>query len=280
MFISVDWLSFTLPFETLTGSGGEILLWESLLQSIDRYCGAEIDFIAQATDFVHGKGRAPYTDTWHSDMIGITLFARAGSPHMLIELSGKGCQAAREAGVLEAWISRHSGTATRVDIAVDFPTATRPAAFAERRDNQRFKSGGHMHSERGETVYVGSRTSDRYARVYRYEPPHPRSDLLRVEMVFRKDQAKAVCRMLAYDGLRDTTAVCGSVFGWQHPLWPDDFKDAAPLPVERTETHQGKTVHWLFKQVLPACEKVVRSGERDHIESFVNHLLEMLENTR
>lgn len=280
MFISIDWLSFTLPFETLTGSGFEILLFESVLQSIDTYCGAEIDFIAQATDFVHGKGRAPYTDTWHSDMIGITLFARAGSPHMLIELSGKGCQAAQAAGVLEAWITRHGDTATRLDVAVDFPTNIRPLAFAEKRDNQRFKSGGHMHSERGETVYVGSRTSDRYARVYRYDPPHPRADLLRVEMVFRKDQAKSACRLMAAEGLRHLAAVAGSTFGWTHDLWPDDFKEAEALPVERTETHQGKTVHWLFKQVLPACEKVIRAGEREHIEHFLNHLVELLENVR
>lgn len=277
MFVSVDWLSIVFPFETLLGQGGEVLLWDSVLQAIDTYCGPEVEYFGQATDFVHGAGRAPYTDTWHSDMLGITLFARAGSQHMLLELSGKGCQLATAAGILPALMQRHADGCSRIDVAVDFRTDVRPLAFADARTNQRFKSGGHMHSERGETVYVGSRTSDRYARVYRYEPPHPRADLLRCEMVFRKEQAKTACRLAADAGVFHLAAVAGATFGWTHPLWPDDFKDAEALPVERTETHQGKTVHWLFKQVLPACEKVIRGGEKEHIRQFVNHLVALLE---
>lgn len=148
----------------------------------------------------------------------ITLFYGSKDLVMTLEISGKGCEELHNAGRLVDVVrkAQQSGTITRVDVAVDMLTDVDPREFVEARTVKRQKSSEIAVSSTGVTCYIGSRKGDRYARVYRYAPPHPRADLLRCEMVFRKKQAAIVAAEWIEHGDTETAARAGNIYGWQH----------------------------------------------------------------
>jgi len=201
--------------------------------------------------------RRPYTLALSSDDNARVYFSQSTEQRSLYELSGRACQALQTDGDghIRALLSQIATTVTRIDIAVDIHTDVRPYDFAVMRDNDRFRTGGHFVSETGETFYVGSRKSRRYARVYRYEPPHPRSHMLRIEMVARKEQARMVAAVVVDQGVEHAAAAMGQTFGWKHPAWRMKHTDA--IPGYRPETRHSNTVTWLYRQVAPAVQRLI-----------------------
>lgn len=149
---------------------------------------------------------------------GVTLFYGSDDSRMTVEISGKGCERMHNAGTLVELVKKAMdiGTVTRMDIAVDMKCDVDPRDFVKRRKNKRQKSEETAVSNTGITCYVGSRKSDRYARVYRYHPPHPRADLLRCEMVFRGLQAERAVKTWLAVGDEETAARSGNIYGWKH----------------------------------------------------------------
>jgi len=117
-----------------------------------------------------------------------------------------------------------------------------------------------MNSDTGETCYIGSKQSERFARVYRYFPPHPRAHLLRVEMVFRRDYAKQVAATLVEHGVSSVAKSAGKVFGWAHPIWDVDSAVEVDISVTSPEKNAGKTVSWLVRSVAPAIQRLIADG--------------------
>jgi len=138
------------------------------------------------------RSRAPYTDAWVQSEGGITLFASPNLTHACIEISGAGCERLLSHGQFQKILDCSKERITRIDIATDIETSTLPSEFVAIVAHDRMRASGYQKSETGETCYVGSKKSDRYARVYRYYKPHPRANLLRIEHVFRRDYAKVV----------------------------------------------------------------------------------------
>jgi hypothetical protein len=163
-------------------------------------------------------------------------------------------------GWLEPIVAATAHMLTRIDIAVDMETDVQPKEFAAARENKRTKTSAEMHSETGETVYVGSMHSERYARVYRYAPPHPRSHLLRVEHVYRRDYAKTVGALVARETIRTVCASSAQLYGWCHPLADTWGKKVEDITVPRPERNGGKTMVWLIRQCAPAFKKLVDEG--------------------
>lgn len=134
-----------------------------------------------------------------------------------------------------------------------------------------------MRSESGETCYLGSQKSNRYARVYRYHPPHPRAAFLRCEMVCRDQDAKDTANAILHHGLRNTAAALGGVFGWTHSDWTLTPPTDLELAAYRADRHGGKTEYWLHAQVIPALRKLKREGKIEQLESFKNAMLAIFE---
>lgn len=219
-----------------------------------------------------GNGRAPFNKSWFWQDRGITYFYSDTLPYSLIEITGVGCEVLTRNESILKLIKDWSHRLTRIDIAVDFVTDIDPLTFARERNLNKFPSGAEMKSEQGVTCYVGSRKSDRYARVYKYNPPHPRSNTLRCEMVCKDEKAKMAGLSIVRDGLLSVTRSLGEVFVWQHPLW--DFDEDVQLSDLKSvsETHQGNTERWLLTSVMAAIEKLQKRGADDFIVYFLDQV--------
>lgn len=190
--------------------------------------------------------------------------------HMLFQLSGRGCDAIREPGLSRRFVGEVAELLTRFDYAVDIPCDTKPAEFANKRSHHAFRSISYIRSDSGETAYVGSPKSDRFCRVYRYRPPHPRHHLLRVEFVFRRAMARtAAWQYCEQENDAHFLAKLGNTYGWAHPIWRTDARTDERINAPSVDRHTEDTIAWLYKQVAPAMARVMSTGGFD-----ITHFLE------
>lgn len=267
--VMIDWLSFTYPVEY-----GEEINHVSAIHEVENsgidYLGDDWRILMTAQQsWTPCAGRRPYGQGFRIDE-GIAIYYNTKLDTVLVEISGKGCDYLRSLGILDTMVSRMTDRISRIDIAVDIETETTVMEFVNKSECARFKSKSFVTSPTGDTQYIGSRTSERYCRVYRYAPPHPRSQYLRTEFVYRKENAKILAKRLV-DTNFDLFGIAvgsGVIYGFEHP----DFEmneNAIDMSSYTPERREGKTVMWLVSQVAPAFKKLVKSGVIDNPEAFI-----------
>lgn len=195
-----------------------------------------------------------------------------GSDRVFCSFSGQGCAHLRARGRTQTVLSAVAGDVSRIDLSVDLKTETKPLAFGGMRDKSKHKAGSFMFSETGETQYVGSWSGDRFARVYRYNPPHERADFLRVEHVFKGRAAKSVAARLVDVHPSAIVEDVGNIYGWAHPDWLAARRLAAtPESVVwyKEERRPSKTVAWLTETVAPCLVRMVDEGEIEDIHAWL-----------
>lgn len=276
MFVSIDWLSFTVEMEV-----SQMQMAFSIFDRVAQAMQAQFPLAKRA--FVDGytftprMGRAPYNAAMQRDDKGVMAFAHQRIANALFEVGGIGLDALGSLDAELAVMGEVQSRLTRVDIACDIFTETRPDEFAKQRGNEKFKAWSEAVSESGHTVYVGSKTSDRYARVYRYNPPHPRSQFLRVEHVLKAEQAKLAVQSIEVNGLEAFVAMLGNTFGWVHADWNPNVDTAEAAAAWRPERRQGKTVAWMYSTVVPSLRKLIADGVitlADFVEEVTKHELD------
>jgi len=264
----IDWLTFTMGMayadETTSAYANAIAY------GFEDMFGADLRAEAFGGDWEkQERSRAPYTDAWVVKGGGITLFASPNLTHCCIEISGQGCERLIAADLLQKVLAACHERVTRIDIASDIETKISPDEFVEKVDHERMRSSGSQHSDTGDTCYVGSQKSDRYARVYRYSEPHPRAHLLRVEHVFRKEYAKKVaiqCTNTTLDGIAKSA---GLAFGWSHAVWKTDQVEGVDISVVSERRNTGKTVHWLIDSAAASFKRLCADGTIKDPEDFL-----------
>lgn len=259
MLTKIDWISFTVrrvveegdTERSALGQGWDALeeLWEDCYNALN-----------VTHDWTWQKGRKPYAASYRSPDNGVAIFVHPRLDHILFEISGRGCDTLAKYEHAEAFLESIAGRLTRLDVAVDMHTDTSPTDFLAEREMKRFKSSGIQTSESGITCYIGSRTSNRYACVYRYNPPHERSHLLRSEFRMKAEDAEYCARAILAEGLPAVAKTLGDQFGWRHPDWQPDAEDAAILRVWRPERGAGKTLFWLADTIAPLLVKLHNEG--------------------
>lgn len=268
--VLIDWLSFTMDVPGI----GDRKPW-----TIQNFFNQEMALAlgeiwqkmgANFASWELSSGRAPYSVSYRSE-IGISLFFNVRIGHCLMEISGRGCEWLRSEGMLTDLITRMKTRFTRIDLAVDMLHSVSPLEFISESQSGRFKSHGSVVSETGSTEYIGSQKSERYCRVYRYNPPHPRANMLRAEMVFKKQNAKLFAEQMVASGFNYTALALGAgqIYGFEHEAW-DLHGDEIALDSWTPERAQGKTVRWLIAQVAPAFKKLVKEGVIEDPEDFIN----------
>jgi len=269
----VDWLTFTVSPRYGTYDASNMTVGEDYARAIEE--GWHITFDAETLASAFGgewekqeKSRAPYTDAWILSNRGITLYAGISLNHFCVEISGIGCEILIQKGLLEKIVGAVANRITRIDIASDIETEISPMEFVAVTSHARMRSSGHQLSASGETCYVGSRKSERYARVYRYFAPHPRAPYLRVEHVFRGDYACNVGRAILSTGVDNVASSAGKAFGWAHDAWEPSAQTEVDLSVVKAERTTGSTVYWLVKQVAPAFKRLCAEGVITDPEKF------------
>lgn len=265
MITKIDWISFSFEVKP-NGDGHELQTLESAIDGIRALDPSLVEFLSMGDGFEAGKGRAPYSVGWTHSSGGYRLYTNSVTPHALIEISGKGCDHLSDPISLNTLLTATRNRITRLDIAQDILCDTDPREFTTQRSNQRFKSHSQVVSESGTTSYVGSRTSDRYCRVYRYKAPHPRSAFMRIEYSVKAENAKATAQAILDTSLEATGVALGDAFGWTHPVYRTDAPVAAELAVWRPERRQGNTVYWVNDTVGPLIARLHNEGLIDVYE--------------
>lgn len=271
MDVKVDWISISVPCNRLFSPEGQGEYTIYFQPDTREYKLAQW-MLRQKLDMKPANGRKPFNRSYHFAKGGFTYFFSDTLPYSLVEITGTGCDVLRQYNSLDKIIKSWWDRLTRIDIACDFITDIEPLEFANSRGGKRFKSDGHRNSESGKTVYVGTEKSDRFARVYRYNEPHPRAKFLRCEMVNRDDYAKRLGKAVVTDGIEAVVKALGEVFVWQHSLWDtSEISQTSDLRAIR-ETKQGNTERWLMTDVLSAIEKVNSNGGGEFIVYWLNQI--------
>lgn len=276
MLSKIDWLSAS-AFRTVgEGDSSFIQFFQAYHAFLD--LAPELEFVWGASDdWTLGKGRKPYMHMWTSPVAGFLIFTSPNANHVLLEIQGRGCDILAEskygADVLQGLMPR----LTRIDVAVDMLTDATPSEFAADSAQGRFKSHSEFISSSGATYYRGSRDSERYCRVYRYNPPHPRAHLLRSEFVMKQEQAKLTAASILENGVHPVAISLGATFGWEHDAWQPDETEAAIIEVWRPERRKGKTEFWLCKTVAPLLVRMANEDGFDPKAWFDEYVLTHLQ---
>lgn len=225
--VKIDWYSFTIPVAGgLSGHGIDVLgainyaFYTVFPPDFDGVSGDGTWSIEPA------KGFYEWTATHRAS--GIAVSWGTVNAHAFVVLSGQSCDWLRLSGLFTYVVERSFQRVSRIDAAIDLHCSTKPQHFVAAGFAKRFKTAGAViHSKTGDTVNVGNRKSDRFARVYRYAPPHPRSHLLRLEAEYKGKAAKELGKLLASSGEVDAIRAAHAPFGWLHPLLSMDFLQPA-----------------------------------------------------
>lgn len=178
--------------------------------------------------------------------------------HIYVEFGGQALDSVRAFGFYEDLIQKVATRTSRVDFAVDFKTEVRPGDFIVNRQGARFKAGGDVFSEDGETCYIGSWKAERFARVYRYHEPHPRAKFLRAEVVLRGTYAKQAMAIVTSDGELQATLAAHKPFGWKHELWQPTEAVSSEIVSKRSDKESASTIRWLNGDVAACIARLHR----------------------
>lgn len=274
MDAKVDYLSWTVMQEPDHDGQGRVVL-PSVLTILEQHAAHFFAWAEGRPGWQDGSGRGHYGESLMHPVLFAAVRYGGIANHVLIEMPGTACADARDRGQLADILLDAAARCTRLDVAVDIPGDVSPSDFVAAGYNQRFKAKATLVSDSGVTEYVGSMKSDRFARVYKYAPPHPRAGTMRVEHVFRKEYAKEAVGMLAQQDILFLAAACGNTFGWQHPAWVPALLTNGKVKSSRADKHEPGRLRWLYGVCLPAIAKAHREGLLDARE-YVQELLSAL----
>jgi hypothetical protein len=207
-----------------------------------------------------------YSARLRHELSGVALSFGSVNAHIFCELSGKPCDTLDSAAELIPLVRSTHAKCSRIDFAVDFSTDTTPERFSAFRNTTRWKYAPVYPSSSGTTVYVGSRTSERMARVYRYNKPHPRAHLLRVEAEYKGKAARAIAALVTEKSFSDVIRDAHSVFGWSHDLWNESIGQGEKVSYTSHRPANANTVRWLYGDVAKALWRAIDSDLIDFEE--------------
>lgn len=247
----IDWLSFTLPIKP---TNNDLEASNRAYKALSEYVEPFADW-CYAQDVKAVSARRPYCNAirW-GDCV---CYSGVNIDHVLVEISGKGCENLRDAKLLNGLLKTVEPSVTRIDIAYDIKKVT-PDEIVAKGYSERFRTHSRIASDTGVTHYVGSVKSERYARVYRYSEPHPRHELCRIEIVHRKRYARILAAAINDRGLMETGIAALSSYGFKHKAVPTDPEKA--LQTVAIIKGDQKTLRWLIAQCAPAFKRLVIDG--------------------
>ena len=265
MIHSIDYYSFTIPHEFPP----VMSILEKNREAIEKFvkvCNLSEIFPVRPEEWTPETGARQYQVRLRHSAIDITLSYGSVNAHVFVECAGKSCNNLDAVNALDAIIKATCDRATRIDFAVDIETDADPISFSAFRNSPSFKSSGQIISPTGRTGYVGGRKSDRMARVYRYEPPHPRSKFLRVEAEYKHNAAKSAAKHYLEVGLVQASIDAHSPFQWLSAAWTPEVVSSSKIAYKAYRPDNASTVRWLYGDVITALSKAVKSGIVDFEE--------------
>lgn len=267
----LDWVSFTFPMPLVGEKDDEYTLGQVLMAFHDHTAHRFLGVVTNAL-WQWKPVAGFYTHRIQCPSTLLTVSWKGGNPYALVEISGQAVDLVLKS-ISASDLAKATGErCTRVDFAVDIETGVQPSEFTFYRHEEAFKSTSFIKSETGETVYIGSRKSERMARVYRYYLPHPRANLLRVEAEYKGDAAKEACKAIVERSLTEVTLSAHLPFGWHHPVWDVGDVEVSKIAARKYDDEGANTLRWLMLTVAPAIKKAHQEGLISLDEFIDEHL--------
>ena len=139
---------------------------------------------------------------------GVTVFY-GGQHHILVEFGGRACQTAFNAELMHDLVQATESRCNRVDVALDFEDV-RSIDVVNRGYSKRIKSYDMIETSSGVTHTIGSRSSNRYTKVYEYYPPHERAGGTRIEFTLKGKLAPSAAKFWRYYGAGHVAAAANN----------------------------------------------------------------------
>lgn len=271
MDCKIDYVSFSVPTR-LPFEAGNPENNNNSHMVIDDFLGGWWLPIATAHEWEIYKAKGFYHTRIFDAHSKVSVFFGTINRHVHVEFGGQSLDYIRALGFYEDFLQKVTTRASRVDFAVDFESEVSVQQFIVNRQGQAFKAGGDIFSEDGETSYVGSWKGERFARVYRYHPPHPRSNKLRAEVVLRGDYAKQALAIVQAEGELQATLAAHKPFGWKHELWQPSEAVTSKIVSKRSDKEAAGTLRWLNGDVVSAIVNAHGTGLQDAYEWFEKYV--------
>jgi len=259
VFPSIDYYSFTIPIRAPFGE----IDHESIAFAINSFTtliSADHSHKFGVGSWGVEQAKGFYSIRLRHEVSGVALSIGTVNAHVFCELSGRACGNLDAIEQLTPIIKATYIHCSRIDFAIDILTDEDPERFSALRNGRAFKSNGTINSPSGKTCYFGSRSSERMARVYRYNEPHPRAALLRVEAEYKGGAAKVAAEHLLETTLFQACLDAHHPFGWKHPDWKPDGYTGEKLPYKSYNPSNASTVRWLYGDVITALRKAINEG--------------------
>lgn len=246
---TIDWMSFTIPNEmprTQDGpSAGRLATW-SLAEGVTHWKSEKPRFGYSAA-YSPSSCPGPVVFCWPQD----------GRSHTHVQWSGSALASNGQAWRLLKRAVEDGNRVTRLDLAVDVmagdPLDVWTAAGREQ-VLTRLRKRAMVTSDTGITVYLGSRSSGRYVRVYdkagQLGLPGP---WVRVELELKGDDANGTARYIVQEGDHVIPGTVRAVVDCPTlPWWREAFKPhQAVWGAPKIEARPDRSA-WIAKQVVPA----------------------------
>lgn len=275
--ILIDWMSFSIPVKVQENKGSEIFGLHGQMMSMMHAALAQLpDALRLSLALRAVNPRAPFHYAFQCGDTSIRLSTSTVIDYVHIEFSGSGCEHLRSLGLEDVILSQWGHKLSRLDLAVDVECPLDPRVVSSQCENKRIKNRSEFESDTGITCYLGSTTSDRYCRVYRYRPPHERAHLLRLEFVHRdkvaRELAKTIlrygritCARIALESLKCTNKVISDL--------TNGLERSGEISGYMPERRTSNTVEWIKSQVVPALVRLEEDGEIEDSLEFIKNLV-------
>lgn len=217
---------------------------------------------------------------------GIVVMANYARPEMGVHviLTGRSLKELSDRGVpgpkMLDWVFQEHGKVTRLDLAIDvlgthidlmslgYSARVKDAPGTARKVN--FYGGND-----GQTVYVGSRSSEKFMRIYDKAAEQKMQGALwtRFELELKGDSARAAAsQMMLLSDLERPEFIKGLMKSLYNPDVQvyQDVINAQAIPLETSKDVQDNTVTWLMNSVARTLAKtMVRRADIDVYNEFI-----------
>jgi DNA relaxase NicK len=265
--LKVDWLAFTIPLiaGTRDQSPDTLAFMQNAVHSFTNGLLRRFD---EKSDLELQNASGFYSVRLVDTITTLRMSWGDINSHVYVELPGTACQMVSEAGNMSSLIALVKDRCSRIDIAGDWECEHEPRIVIGNAYETGRRSFSQIRSNEGLTIYVGSRKSDRFLRVYRYRSPHPRSKFLRFEHENKGDVAKTVCNSVLETGLEATFGAQQNSYKWDLLDVLGLSKTTGKISSDRANKDDVSTLLWLLETVAPAIVKASKSGLID-LDTFI-----------
>lgn len=237
------------------------------------------------------KCPSPYKDGFRSKYAGIYWHPEYAEFGVMVECTGADLSQMRADafmpdGLIE-WIEQRGGRFTRVDFAIDLiNTGARPSdvykAWMKRKVQTPARKITLLQNRNakgaidGETVYIGSRQSEKLIRIYdKAKEQGKGGDWIRVELELKQGHARAfVVSMQRNGAIRTALSYLRSMIRYSTVEWLEDLFESKykVFPVAQLGRKETNFERWFWKMIFPAIERAAREnlpGARASLENVV-----------